>query len=98
MKEMPAFTDVLQIEEPKNLTKIVETVIDTVAVIEMKTQNQFLLKLKSLKKAIWPGEDFGAMESKNKINFAANQFQKFYKVCCVFRPAFRCLQPGACSI
>ena len=77
MKEMPAFTDVLQIEEAKNLTKIiVETVIDTVAVIEMKTQNQFwnqfLLKLKSLKKAIWPGEDFGAMESKNKINFAAN--------------------------
>ena len=76
MKEMPAFTDVLQIEEAKNLTKIVETVFDTVAVIEMKTQNQFwnqfLLKLKSLKKAIWPGEDFGAMESKNKINFAAN--------------------------
>ena len=73
MKEMPASTDVLQIEEPKNLTKIVETVIDSIAVIEMKTQNQFwnqfLLKLKSLKKAIWRGEDFGAMESKNKINF-----------------------------
>ena len=73
MKEMPAFTDVLQIEEAKNLTKIVETGIDTVAVIEMKTQkqfwSQFLWKLKSLKKAIWQGEDFGAMESKNKINF-----------------------------
>ena len=78
MKRIQAYTDVLQIEEPKNLTKVVDTVIDSIAVIEMKTQNQFwnqfLLKLKSLKKAIWPGENFGAMESKNK------KFQKFSEV------------------
>ena len=91
MKEMPAFTDALQTEEPKNLTKIVETVIDTVAVIEMKTQklfwNQFLLKLKSLKKAIWQGEDFGAKESKIKINY------KNFTRCVVYFDQFS----GACS-